>query len=282
MTVVRSFFILMLGISLSMPLYGAAVSESPGYDNITGKTEQSAAPGPRRIEGEVFYEHLTPHDDYGAWKTVTGSFYDRAFDAFSYVLQFSGHSRGDGDGVSASAAVYRDWTSWFYTYTAVSGGTANTYLPRVRGDIDLNFKAGPVKNIVLLAGASRIEYHTGARDTLLSAGATMFISRLILEYRLFRNTSDPGSVESWSHVATAGYGAEGDRWTYLVLSGGGEAYLATYAGPSLQVDRTFVSVQLKHRRWLSPAWGMFGSAGFLRLYDGYDKYSFSLGAFYSF
>ena len=280
----RLLFAFVLGATACLPLYGAVAPGNSTYD-ITARTAvpvSAVAPGPRRIEGEIAYDHLTPYDDYGAWKTITGSFYDHPFTSFSYMVQLSGHTRKEGDGITATAGAYKDWTSWFYTYAALSGGTANDFLPRFRGDLDLNFKAGPMKNLVFTTGISRIDYHTSARDTLLSAGATLYLSRLILEYRLFHNSSDPGSVESWSHVATAGYGAEGDQWTYLVLSGGGEAYLATYVAPSQQVDRTFVSVQLKHRRWISPSWGLFGSTGFLRLYNGYDKYSLSLGGFYSF
>jgi YaiO family outer membrane protein len=103
----------------------------------------------------------------------------------------------------------------------------STYLPKFRGNHDFNSKVGPNKNLVLTAGITYTDYHDEHRDLILSRGPTLYLDKWVLRYRLFRNESDPGSVRSYSHLISVGYGQEGCQWTYFDISFGNQAYMAT-------------------------------------------------------
>jgi YaiO family outer membrane protein len=240
------------------------------------------APSERRLEGEVSYEYLSPYAAYGSWKAVSFGLYGRQAPLGGYYVRGTGFSRDEGEAVLGTAGAYTDWTRYLYTHAAFSFGTDSAFLPRYRADLDLNFKFGPQQKIVATAGFTRVAYFTGATDTTLSPGLTLYQGKWILEYRYFANRSDPGNVDSSTNLLSAGYGREGDRWSFLTVTAGGQGYLAGYVSPAALVRQDFFSVDLKHRRWLNRDLGIFGGLGFMRLYNGYDKYAVSMGFFRGF
>ena len=107
------------------------------------------------------------------------------------------------------------------------------------------------------------------------------IEKLSMHYRLFYNISNPGTLTSFSHIISIGYGQEGWQWTYLNVSFGKQAYLATFVVPQ-EVNQNSLSLNLRHRHWLDKYYGIFVDVSYSKLEDGYDNYGIGLGAFYEF
>lgn len=236
----------------------------------------------KRIEVSYTFENLQPNSIYGNWNSINFAFYHKYSPDFTYFLQSSSHSRDDGNGATGTVGAYKDWTNYLYTYSAVTAGSDSTYLPKFRGDHDFNFKVGPDKNLVLTAGVTYIDYFDEHRDLILSGGPTLYLDKWVLQYRLFHNESDPGSVMSYSHLFSVGYGKDGWQWTYLNVSFGKQAYLATSLATPEAVNQNSIDISLKHRHWLGKDYGVFGDIGYFKLQDGYKKYGISIGFFYEF
>ena len=236
----------------------------------------------RRLEAFYSYEHLTPHDIYGSWHILNVAYYDQLRRDFTYFLGFGAFSRDEGDAVLGNAGAYKDWSPSLYTFTSVAIGSNSEYLPQFRIDHDFNFKFGPAKSIVWVAGASYIDYYDVHEDFILSTGIVLYAGEWILNYRLFRNDSSPGDAVSYSHLISTGYGKEKWQWTYLNLSFGKQAYYATQLKNPEEVRQSSFLVGLKHRRWLGKDYGVFFDVSFFKLNDGYEKYSFAPGVFKEF
>jgi YaiO family outer membrane protein len=235
-----------------------------------------------RLEGYYSYEHLTPHDVYGSWKTLNLTYYDQLKKDLTYFVSLAAFSRNEGDAALGNIGMYKDWGSRLYTFTSLSTGTNSEYLPQFRIDHDFNTKIGPSKNIVWTLGLSYIDYYDVHKDTILSTGIIWYLKNWILNYRVFRNNSDPGDVISYSQLISAGYGREGWQWTYLNLSYGKQAYYATQLVNPQQVSQRSLYVDLKHRRWIGKGYGIFIDTSYFKLKDGYEKYSFAPGIFKEF
>ena len=234
-----------------------------------------------RIEIGVCYEHLTPHETYGDWENFTIGFYRQQRKDFSYFILASGHFREQSAAIFTIGA-YKDWTEKLFTYSDLSFGTNSDFSPRFRIDHDFNFKIKNLEKIVWTVGATYVKYYDAHRDIIISAGFTGYLEKWIVGYRLFRNRSDPGNVQSFSHIASIGYGKEDWQWTYLTLSYGKQAYLATNLLTPEEVNQNSLGITLYHRHWLKKHFGIFGTLSFFQLLDGYDKYGLCLGIFREF
>jgi YaiO family outer membrane protein len=233
-----------------------------------------------RFESMLTYEHLSPNADYGNWKSVDAALYARVHRRVTAFAQASLHGRvKEGSGQTAAVGAYVDWLSWLSTYSALSRGFGEDFLPVYRIDHDFHFLHDP---FVLTLGASYIDYKGEQRDWIVSAGATWYHNRWIAEYRLFRNTSDPGGLVSYTHLLSLGYGEEGWRWVFLKLSSGAQAYQAQTLAEPEDVRQDALEIGLHHRHWLGKDWGLMERVGFLSLEDGYDKYAVSVGFFKEF
>ena len=235
-----------------------------------------------RLDASFSYEYLSPNEVYGSWKTLSLGFYNKFSNDFTGFAQMGAFSRKEGDAFLSSFGAYKDWTDRLYTYSALTFGTNSEYLPNLRVDHDFNFKFGKEKNIVWLVGASYIKYFDVHKDLILSTGLNYYHGSWILGYRIFRNESDPNSVVSYSHLVSAGYGKEKWQWTYLDISLGKQAYLASYLINPTEVRQDSFFVSLKHRRWLGADYGILGDINFFKLKDGYEKYGLSMGFFKEF
>lgn len=235
----------------------------------------------RRIELFGFYEKLSP-DLYGDWKTGTLNFYHKPVSGFTYFVGISGFSRKEGNASLVSLGAYKDWTENIYTYTALSHGTYSTYLPKLRFDGETYLKLGERKNFVPAFGLSYIKYYTVHKDLTVSLGLTYYADGWNITYKQFFNKSDPGSVDSSSSLISVGIGKEKASWTYLDISYGKQAYLATYLATPEEVRQKSLRVGLKHRRWFSQNWGIILEADYLKLEKGYEKYGLGFGVFSEF
>jgi YaiO family outer membrane protein len=235
-----------------------------------------------RIELSASYEYLHPHADFGDWKNVTTTFFRKERPDLTWFVQLGAHARKEGSGGLAAAGAYKDWSGSFFTYTAVSAGTNTVYLPQVRIDHDFNFKIGPEKNFVWVAGGTYIQYFNDHRDYILSTGLTAYVKKWVVEYRIFRNLSDPGAIVSYSHLFALGYGQDGWQWTNVTFSFGKQAYLATALAEPEAVNHNSILNTLSHRRWLGKDYGVFGEISFFHLHHSYQKTGLSLGVFKEF
>lgn len=250
---------------------------------ISSNISAQEAEEKNRIEINVTYEHLTPNEIYGEWKNLSLAYYGTPKKDFTFFIQAEVFSRKEGDGVLGVLGAYKDWTDYLYTYTSVSAGSDSEYLPKFRADHDFNFKLGEKRNIVWIAGATYIKYFDVHKDLILSTGLALYYPEdWIWEYRIFRNDSDPGNVISYSHLFSIGYGREKWQWTYLDVSSGRQAYLATYLESPETVNQDTFRIALKHRLWLGKDYGIMAEVSYLKLDVEYEKYGFSLGFFKEF
>lgn len=257
---------------------GAALALLTCCDAAAGDQNRTT----QRIESSYSIERLSPDDPYGMWHTGNLAYFNRPRVDFTWFTRGSFHNRPEGNGVLGVLGAYKDWTESFYTYSSIAGSTRTLYLPRFRLDHDMNFKIGATKSCVLTFGVTYIDYFTVHRDLIFSGGTTLFFHPLIFQYRFFFNESKPGSIRSNSHLFSASYGREGWQWTSLTLSFGNQAYLATAFAVPEAVNQDSLDIAFHHRRWLGRNYGLFGSTGYFKLKDGYDKYTLSLGVFYEF
>lgn len=235
-----------------------------------------------RLEMSFSYEYLTPHDVYGTWKNFSIGLHNKPKPDLTYFVQLGVFSRKEGDGMLGNVGAYKDWGSRLYTYSALSIGTNSEYLPRIRIDNDFNIKIGAMKNIVWTAGVSYIKYFDLHKDLILSTGLTLYNGNWISGYRVSMNDSSPGNVISYSHHVSIGYGKEGWQWTFLDLSYGKQAYLATSVLIPEEVRQDAPYISIKHRRWIGKNFGVLIELNYLKLKDTYEKYGFSSGIFKEF
>lgn len=231
-----------------------------------------------RMEISASYENLSPNS-YGNWNTFSADFYRKESPELTWHAQFSNFSRPDGKAQLFGAGAYKDWTDRFYTYTSVSAGTSSSYLPRLRVDNDFNYKLGRTKNLVGTIGGTYIQYHGDHKDYILSTGLTAYMNKTVAEYRIFRNQSEPGSVNSYSHLVSLGYGQEKKQRTTVTYSFGKQAYLATALATPEEVRNNSKLITLKHRRWLKDDYGIFGEISRFNLENSYHKTGFLVGFF---
>jgi YaiO family outer membrane protein len=265
----RAYLLVTLLLMLSVHSFG---------DDPEEKTDNRS----RRVEANVLYENLSPHDIYGSWSHILVSYYSSPQRGLTWFLQLGGFTRNAGDALLGVAGAYKDWSDRFYTYSALSSGTDSAYLPKFRIDNDFNFKLGEKRNIVWTLGVIYLNYYNAHEDLILSSGITLYFQGLVTTYRIFRNRSNPGSITSLSHLIDAAYGREGWQWTNLTFSFGNQAYLADYLVKPEEVDQNSLYLVLKHRRWIKKDWGILGDMSFFKLEDGYNKFGLSLGFFKEF
>ena len=235
-----------------------------------------------RIELSGTYEYLSPHAAYGDWETLSAAFYRKERTDFTWFTQVQAFTRKEGNGLLAAAGAYKDWTDSFYTYTAVAGGTNAAYLPQIRFDHDFNLKLGPEKKFVWVIGGTYIQSFGDHTDYILSTGLIAYRDKWVAEYRLFRNLSQPGSQESYSHLFSIAYGQDGRQWTTAAVSFGKQAYLATQLATPEAVNNNSLLVTLNHRHWLAKNHGVFGELSYFDLQGVYQKAGMLIGVFKEF
>ncbi|MGE5343948.1 MAG: YaiO family outer membrane beta-barrel protein [Candidatus Omnitrophota bacterium] len=254
------FLILFMGGGL---LHAQATPAPPASDQ----------PVTHRIEINWLMEYLKMESGESTpWKSLYLKYSGSPSPTFNYFVQL-GRVRRDGksDYIGIIGAA-RDWTDWFYTYSAVSAGTRIDYLPRLRFDQDFNFKFLRNRALVWTIGMAYIRYHIPTRNWILSTAAKLYLKKLILEYRLFRNQSNPGEVVSYTHLGSIGYGAEKKSWTFFNVSRGSQAYLAFYIDNPEQIRQNALNLSLVHRQWLFKNLGIELQFNYVDLEGGYQKY----------
>ena len=243
----------------------------------------SYALSPKRFEVQYNYERLDPYSDYGEWNSIDMMLYGKEGEDWTPFVGGSIIDRKiEGSAALGVLGTYKDWTDWLYTYSSISFGTNSEYLPKYRLDHEFNFKLGPEQQYVLTAAGTYIKYWDVHKDIVLSLGGSIYYGKFIGTFRYFHNISKPGSVRSTSYLISLEYGAEKDQWTYLNLSWGKQAYMATNLSNPEEVRENSTIVGIGHRHWLSNTFGVIGELEYMRLENSYNKYRISGGVFIDF
>ncbi|MCX8031624.1 MAG: YaiO family outer membrane beta-barrel protein [Thermodesulfovibrionales bacterium] len=236
----------------------------------------------KRLDFEFSHELLSPKKIYGTWNSTNLNFFHRPIETFTYFLGVSGFSRKEGQALQLTGGVYKDWKDWLYTYSALSCGTNSSYLFRYRLDHEFFFKLGKKKNIAPSIGVSHIKYFSPHKDLITLGGLTYYGDGFNITYKHFINISEPGSIVSQSHMFSLEIGKDKKAFTYLNISFGKQAYLATYLASPEEIRQNSHYIVLKHRHWIGKFWGSIFGLNYLNLKEGYDKYGFSVGIFREF
>jgi len=251
----------------------------PVQERKPNSVPQNIKPTTDRFEISYSHDYLDHKNTYGTWDTINMTNYQHIADGLTVFYQAELHRRKSGDAILGSVGAYKDWSDYFYTYTQVTAGSKSEYLPKFRIDNDFNFKFGEKKNIVTVLGLTYINAHDVHRDKIISAGLMYYAPKYNISYRFFRNLSNPGNVISYSHTLSIGYGQEKLQWLYLDLSLGNPAYLAIDVSLLEEVHQNSSEAKISYRKWLTNSTGFYGSVGYFKLSDGYDKYHFNVGYF---
>ena len=235
-----------------------------------------------RLEVDISYDYLDPYSIYEDWTALNFSYYDKISNDLTLLYQGSAITRVEGNGFLGAVGIYKGWRDRFYTFTQISAGTDVEYLPAFRIDHEFNYIFGENKNIVGLLGFTYINQHDEHEDFIGSVGVTYYSEDYNIGYRVFFNQSDPGSVNSTSHIISLGIGHEKDQWIYIDVAFGNPAYLSTVTPNYETVRNDTAAVYLKYRKWLEEDSGFYAETGFFNLGSEYDKYNFRLGYFQEF
>lgn len=236
----------------------------------------------KRIELSSSYDFLNPKNPYGNWKIISMSFFHRLSPTFNYFLSGGFHERKEGTGLILTGGAYKDWSERLYSYSAMSVSTTSSYLPKYRLDHEFYYKLGERKVFLPSIGLSYIRYHDVHKDFLISLGFVYYTSFGNISFKHFINRSDPGKVKSCSELISIGIGREKRAWTYIDVSFGKQAYLATYLATPEEVRQDSYYVSLSHRRWITKTFGIMGSFGYFKLEKGYERYGLGAGIFKEF
>ncbi len=287
---VSSILILSLFFGVASGVIRAQEQPEPKKQEVKQEVKQDVKiePAPKvpkrvkhRFEFLYMWEFLFPKAEYGKpWKSMYLHYYGFPSATFNYFAHFGTvyrEGKNDYIGIIGSA---RDWTPWFYTYAAVAMGTVADYMPKFRYDLDLNFKWLKNKSLVWTLGIASIKYHQVGQDLVLSSGLTLHLPKWVMEYRLFRNRSNPGNVRSWTHLGSIGYGAEKKCWTYFTFSKGSLAYLALYINTPEEIRQSAINLSAIHRQWVTKNLGFWVELDYVKLKEVYDKLGVFAGLFW--
>ncbi len=166
------------------------------------------------------------------------------------------------------ASTRIEWSRWFYTDLALSGGGPNdpaAYFPRARYDWTANVKLPGAPGLILNGGFTQLHFGDPVRGHVVRAGGVYYWDKLVFQGTLFLNTSQPGNRKSKAGSGAVQYGQEGRYWLGLTAGGGREAWQTLGLTPALtpqDAEFTSYSAAVFLRRWLSPTYGVATSYGY--------------------
>ncbi len=181
-----------------------------------------------------------------------------------------------------NAGLYVDWAQMFYTFSSISAGTDVWYSPKIRADLDLNFKLGKKKDWVITLGGTYVDFYSEQSVAIGSLGLTYYGTGFIMSGRLFYNTCFPGKKTSFTGLLSVDQGYVYKYMNTIAVSYGNQSYQTLDWGNLTNVDRRAFSVSFMHRNWIRKNWGLLGQAGFVYVSKAYNVWSVSVGAFWSF
>ncbi len=236
----------------------------------------------KRLDVQLNYQQLDPKKTYGEIKSGQLTFSQPINPSTTLLYNLTFVTRKEGKGVLGQFGAYRDWHERIYTFTALSAATRAGFLPRYRIDQEFYFKVSSQKSLVIPATVSYASYHNKQGSLIFGSGVVWYLPCWILEYRLFLETTYPGSSQSLSQTASVGYGKEDWQWIFLSGGYGRNSYLANLDVEPQNVNQRVAFVNLNWRRWLFSNFGFITDCRFTDIKDAYRVYSISLGLFVEF
>ena len=151
-----------------------------------------------------------------------------------------------------------NWSKWFYTDTALSGGGPDdpaAFFPRLRYDLTANLKVPAVPGLILTGGLTRLYLGTPNNGRVRRVGAIYYWRRFVLQGDVNFNNARPGNRKSTAGSGAIQYGREGRYWLGLAAGGGREAWQTLALTPQ-DVEFTGYSTNVFLRKWLAPDYGV--------------------------
>jgi len=171
--------------------------------------------------------------------------------------QFYWQNRPGGSERLFAASALVDWSGWFSTDLALSGGGPDdpaAFFPHLRYDLTANLKIPPIPGLILTGGLTRLYFGTPTNGRVARLGSIYYWNRFVFQGTLFFNNSRPGNHKSKSVSGAVQYGQEGHYWAGLVTGGGREAWQTLSLTPQ-DAEFTSYSASLFLRKWLAPSYG---------------------------
>jgi YaiO family outer membrane protein len=218
---------------------------------------------PRRYHLEFTSFENSVSNQFGHWAGGGLSLAYKWSDRLTTTGQILGQRRPGEAQPLLGASTRIEWSPWFYTDLALSGGGPNdpgAFFPRVRYDWTANVKP-PVPGLILNGGYTKLYFGDPVHGHIVRAGAVYYWRRFVFQGTLFLNTSQPGNHKSKAGNGAVQYGQEGRYWLGLVAGGGREAWQTLALTPQ-DTEFTSYSSRLFLRKWLSPTYGVVTSYGY--------------------
>lgn len=187
-----------------------------------------------------------------------------------------------GDAVIPAFGLYWDWSPRFYTFSSVSKGTEAWYSPKIRADLDLNFKLGEEKKWVLTFGGNYIDFYSEQKAAIGSAALTYYGKGFVLSDRLFFNTCFPGKKTSLTNTLSIDQGYANKYYNTFTASYGNQSYQTLDWGNYTDVSRKAYSLSFTHRNWVKKNWGLVIQINYVSVSNAYDITGINLGTFWTF
>ena len=222
---------------------------------------------PRRFHLELTSFENSVSNQFGHWAGGGLSLAYKWSDRLTTTGQILGQRRPGEAQPLLAASTRIEWSSWFYTDLALSGGGPDdpaAFFPRVRYDWTANLKP-PVPGLILNGGFTQLYFGDPVRGHIVRAGAVYYWRRFVLQGTLFLNTSQPGNRKSKAGNGAMQYGEEGRYWLGMVAGGGREAWQTLGLTPALtpqDAEFTSYSGTVFLRKWLAPTYGVVTSYGY--------------------
>ncbi len=220
---------------------------------------------------------------FGRWDAARVR-YTRANDKYTWFIEANGYDRSESGGAAFApvAGIYVDWNKNWYTFTSLSTSTNSDYTPVIRADQDVNYKFGKTRQWVAVLGGTYIDYYTPQSAVIASAGMSYYGKGFMISSRFFYNISYPGALSSVSGLLSVDQGHWYRYMNTLSISGGKQAYMATYLESPEAINRNSITVFFRHRHWIGKTWGFWGQISYSKVFDAYDAPGAGIGLFVHF
>lgn len=285
-------FLLLLAVSQSAPLAFSQAAQSPP-DSLTE--------GPSAVSGVPAAPPLPQEATIRRYRLEIGPYDNNVSNGFGHWwgggLSLAGQWRRlsiSGQAISQSrpgevAQLYGMqtrilWADQFFTDIAVSGGGPNdpaAFFPRVRYDATINVKIPGLTGFIFNGGLTRLYFGNPTNGRVRRGGIVYYWRRFVFQGNVFFNNVRPGNRKSKSGNGAVQYGQEGRYWIGLIGGGGREAWQTLALTPQ-DTEFTSYSGSVFLRKWLSPAYGIHASYGYMAKRGAYRIHSTEFRFFFDF
>ena len=164
-----------------------------------------------------------------------------------------------------------NWSKWFYTDMAVSGGGPEdpaAFFPRFRYDVAANLKVPLLPGLIFTGGLTRLYFGAPNNLRIRRGGVIYYWRRFVFQSNAYFNNARPGNRKSTSANGAVQYGQEGHYWVGLGAGGGRQAWQTLTLTPQA-VEFTGTNASVFLRKWLAPSYGVAFSYNYTLIRTAY-------------